>query len=97
MDIRTWGIKERCVGAFWLLCAVALTAKIFQNAAVDGVSSLLQGLGLLALFVSWSLSPKFFLQPLSESMNGPIPKSLMFGFVAFIAFQVASLVARYLV
>ncbi|MFC3852319.1 hypothetical protein ACFOSD_01555 [Salinispirillum marinum] len=97
MDIRTWTIKERCVAAFWLVCAVVLATEISRKAAVTEISTSLQSLGLLAFFVSWALSPKFFLQPLSESMKGPIQKPLMFGWVTFATFQVASLVARYLV
>jgi hypothetical protein len=90
MDISAWTTKERCMAAFWLICAVFLAVTIYAQAGEAEASASLKSLGLLALVISWSLSPKFFLQPLGK--RNPVQKPLIFGMVTFFAFQMASLV-----
>ncbi len=96
MDTSTWKTKEKCMAAFWLLCAATLVIMVYLESHKTAASTSLQSIGLLALLVSWAMSPKLFLQPLKESMKGPMQKPLIIGLLTFFAFQVASLIAKHM-
>ncbi|WP_369960274.1 hypothetical protein [Pseudomonas benzenivorans] len=95
MDNSTWTSKEKCLSAFWLLCAAAIAVTIYVQASEMAASTVLQSLGLFVLVVSWALSPGFFLQPLKRYTSKPIRKPLVLGVVALFAFQLASVFMTY--
>ncbi|OEC33951.1 hypothetical protein SAMN05216600_107113 [Pseudomonas cuatrocienegasensis] len=95
MNKATWTPLEKYLAGFWLLGAAALSIWIVTHANAAPLSNLLQGFGLLALLISWSMSPTFFLQPLKGSLKRLLPKALLPGLGALCALQVASLLVEH--